>query len=191
VIPLNARARRTRLLAVGEDLAVSADTTPGAFFACHLHKPSPKPAGGSPRDRRPGTLTWRDGPILHIGSRVELWADQEWELVGEPAPVRSGLSLLGSSAEVLPLAELYPRIGTLQLLGGGSPIPDVPFAAWQPTERDTDRGTYADYLGEVPVEYEQALEPNRQLLAGTETLKIGRASIDYETPRIQLELTRG
>lgn len=189
--PLRHRGQIVRTIAVGDDLAITVDDAPGAYFACAHREPSDKRAGGAPRDRVPGSLHFHSGLTLSPGARVEI-DGTTLELIGPVDPQRSGTTLLGYRADVLPLSVLYPRQAALQELGGAVVSAAIPCALWQPRERDTDRGNYADYVAEAPVEHAAVLsEPNRQLAFGAATFKIGRALIDYELPRVELELTRG
>lgn len=190
---LSERAVRSRLVTVGTDLEVTVDDDSTPYFACSLREPDEAPTDGAPRDRPAAQMSFLDGPDLTVGSRVNFWQGEEWEIVEGPAMVRTGFTLVGYRAFVLPVADLWPRTAALTKLGDEDPLEggeEVPCAIWQPSERDTDRGSYGDYLGEVPIEFAALIVDNVDFILGEEAFRIAKSSTDYETPRVSLELTR-
>lgn len=188
---LSERAYRSRLLTIGDDLTVTLDEAPSAYMACSLRSASVSTTG-NPRATEPGEVRWTQGPTLTAGSRLSFWSGEEWELLEAPSPVRVNNTRVGWWAPALPTAGLYPRVAALQELGGAPTAVTVPLSLYQPSERDTDRGNYEDFAGDAPLDLAEHLTiANRQLAIGTETFKIARATPDYETPRVSLELRRG
>lgn len=183
---LTSIARRARLVTIGAGLQVTIDTDLSDPFSCAIQEPAERDSAPAPRDRTPAELRWIDGPPLAAGSRITV-DDVVWELVDRPVAHR-----LVHTAAVLSLAELYPRIGALQALGGGALAANVPLAVWQPSEADRDSGNFEGYRGEAPIEHREVLETdNAQIALGATTLKIVHATVDYERPKVNLELRRG
>lgn len=185
---LTQRIQRTRLVTVGDDLSVDVDDEPTAYVPGRLLTHSGHT--DRPRDAKPSRLFWLKNLELSAGSRVSV-GDEEWELTGKPESLRAGMTQLRMAADVLRVAELYPRTAELRALGDDEVIAEIPFALYTPREQETDRGEYFEYEGECPIEFAAALEvANRRLVLGELTFNVGRRTVDYETPRVSLGLKR-
>lgn len=193
-LALTSRARQTRLVTVEPDLDVPVvdDDIDSAFFPCALREPFAGPTSAPPRERPATLLQLRLGLNLTAASRITTTDGVVYELLAPVAPLRAAHIGLGFQAPVMRLGDLYPLSATLEELGGADVATAVPLALYSPSERNSERGDFDSYLAECPVEYAERLrEPNRQLTLGTRTFKITRAVVDYQTPRVELELRRG
>lgn len=190
------RAQRTRLVRVADDLDVTLELTPTDYFACDLRASGPRASDGSPRERSASVLHLQShAPTLKAGSRVTFWNGHglgEWELLADPSPVRAGGFTFGHAAPVEAVDVLYPLRGRIEAKGGESIADPIKLAIWRPSERDAERGNYADWLGEVPIDHREALEAaNRRIVVGDLALNVRSAVADFDAPRLSLELTRG
>lgn len=190
-VPLSDRARQVRDVEVSSALALTITATSGDYFACRrLPVPIPRrPSDSSPRESgEREKLIFDQAQELGSADRVDVWGAGEYELLSDPRSLRSGNGEAGFEVEVMPPARLYPYEATLEEQGGAD-VSTVRCAVFSVTERTTDRGDYADYLGQAPIEHEAALKArNRQLHLGARTLKIVSAVTVFDPPHVSLRL---
>lgn len=197
-VPLNKRVRRVLAVSVADDLAVSIDETPGAYFPAGLQPPQfdNNTGDGSPRTvLAPWRLYWSRVPArLGPCDRVEVPGDATYELLAAPKPVLAGRSRVGFSAPVLPVEQLYPRSAELRALGADEPIATVECAVFQSREIHGQRTTSEDAFCELPPSAWQHIdrkETQRLVFGPNREAKISEAALGTEVPFITATLRGG
>lgn len=193
--PLNTRVRGVLAVDVGADLALTLDDTPSKYFPAHIAPPSGSNStyDGSPRSAlSPHTLYWV-GAVTQLGAchRVEDLDATVYELLAKPEPVTNGRAVVGYSAPMLPVDQLYPRSAELKAMGDAKAIETVACAVFSERESQRSRGSYRDTFAEAPATHWAALSA-----VGTYALhfadgsewKIAEASLAPELPFVTMSV---
>ncbi len=196
---LNEEARITRLVTIGSEQVATVTAAVGPWRPARFAPPTATaPADdASPRGQAATTLEYVEGWLalgpLDPGDRVERRRGAiALEVVRAARAVftRSG-AVDGWAVDVLPVAELYPVTASLQEQGGAIVRAALTCAIWSDSTRREPTGEYHDRLGEAPVEFAAELAvANRQLVLGSQKLRITSAEVDVTGPRVRLSLRR-
>lgn len=151
--PFNKRVRRVLHVDAGDDLTLTLDPAPSAYFPANLAKPQGDNGllDGAPRTSlSPWRLTWLRAAELGVCDRVEVPHDATYELLSKPKPVMNGRRVVGYSAPVLPVDLLYPRSAELYDLGGEDPVATIACALYTEQDSQRGRGDYRDTFADAP-----------------------------------------
>ena len=153
-VPLDTRVRRTLAVTVGEGLALTLDDTPSSYFAAHINQPQGDNGltDGSPRDELSPYRLYRAGPESMLGAcyRVEDLDGTVYELLSKPKPLQNGRRIIGHSAPILPVGDLYPRSAEVWELGGEAALASVECAVYSERSEQRGRGEYHGTFAEAP-----------------------------------------
>lgn len=192
---LSSLARVTRTVGVNSSLEVTVSEVPSAFFWCELDSPTSAvdPVDESPRRNTPYVFRYGNGylkPTKKIDSAA--WIEIEavvYEVMGHPRMLRNKSFSYGYEAQLLPITELYPYKCALVPKGTAvSPPQNIPAALWLPTEDTRDHGGYVSYSGYVPVNYQDLIDINTEMLIGTKRFTVTRETHDRSSGIVSLTL---
>lgn len=197
ILPEQARVVRRIVSTPASFTAVDA---PEAWFPANLAPSEDTPPlvdlDQSPRDSPPmrlqygsSTLHPGDAAPRLTGERVEL-LNVTYELLGRPRQITTGRRVVGHEAAVISVAELYPHVAVLQENNGNVVLAEISLAVWALSENIIGRSGYEDLESEAPIEFADALRPNRVLSISGTRHHITRAYVPPGQPRVRMSLRR-
>lgn len=193
--PANIPLVVTRRVTVSPARVVTVQATTLGFYGRVFAPRSEEPDGteAAPREALPGRVLWfapgQAVGTLNAGDRIAD-GDISYELLTGTRGKRAGLRVLVNECVCLPVAALYPLVGSLTNQAGTVLQAALPYALWGSSESHADTGSYERLDGECPPEFASVVKANAQIRAGGLTYRIVDSSLELTVPRVTFTATR-
>lgn len=193
ILPL--RGSLVRKVSGGPSGYTYEEPAPNGFF-CNLieGRGNVLPTESSPREGSYSKVQLPAGTIAPLhppanpGDRVVVQGET-YELIGRPRQLMSGRRILGAEVAVMSVNDLYP-FQALLVEGQDMVRADIILAMWTTGANTTDRGAYALYEAEAPLDFAEDLKVNRSLTISGQRFNIAQAIQPLTSPQVKMVLRR-
>lgn len=196
-VPLDKRVRRVLGVTVDEGLSLTLDDTPGAYFPANVTQPQSDNGllDGSPRTSKSvWRLYWQRPPAeIHACDRIEVPGDTTYELISAPRKVNNGRRVVGYSAPMLPVDQLYPRSADVKDMGKADALATIACCLYSERGEQRGRGEYHGTFAEAPASAWEAISSgaNRELhFSDGSVWKITDATLAPELPYVSMTVRK-